>query len=111
MMVYLCSLCGDFVSRYFVKFFATLVQFTLMNHIFKFSVVLIVAQRHTRSIHHGGNTFYVSTNTFSEMMLNLVMNIASQVFQKIVIEAMKKNLIDLPVLVSNWRQYQEIVNQ
>ena len=75
-----------------------------MNHIFKFNVVLIVAQRHTRSRN-------VSTNTFSEMMLNLVMNIVSQVFQKIVIEAMKKNLIDLPVLVSNWRQYQEIVYQ
>ena len=87
-----------------------MVQFTLMNHIFKFNVVLIAAQRHTRSTHHGGNTFYVSTNIFRDDV-EPVMNIVSQVLQKIVIEAMKKNLIDLPVLVSNWRQYQEIVNQ
>lgn len=37
-----------------------------MNHIFKFNVVLIAAQRHTRSIHHGGNTFYISTNIFRD---------------------------------------------
>lgn len=29
-------------------------------------MVLIAAQRHTRSIHHGGNTFYVSTNIFRD---------------------------------------------